>query len=91
MKFRNDLDHAILAPLTGGRFGPFSTHTAHPNVLARLGEIATTMLGSTIRVENPSAFETKTEVVRRLRAEGARVEGKLHALDLATGQLLWKT
>ncbi len=59
---------AINAPLTGGRFGPFSTHTAHPYVLERLGEIATGVLGSAVRVHNPSAFETKTEVVRRLEA-----------------------
>lgn len=63
---------AINAPLTGGRFGPFSTHTAHPHVLARLGEIATSVLGSPIHVDNPSAFETKTEVVQRLATLGMR-------------------
>jgi hypothetical protein len=57
---------AINAPLTGGRFGPFSTHTAHPHVLQRVGEIASSALSATVRVNNPSALETKTEVVGHL-------------------------
>lgn len=57
---------AINAPLTGGRFGPFSTHTAHPHVLLRIAAIANAALNGAIHVNNPSAFETKTEVVQRL-------------------------
>jgi 7-cyano-7-deazaguanine synthase in queuosine biosynthesis len=57
---------AINAPLTGGRFGPFSTHTAHPHVLALLGRLASNVLGVTVGVTNPSLLETKTEVVRGL-------------------------
>ena len=75
---------AINAPLTGGRFGPFSTHTAHPHVLARLGEIATDVLGSAMRVHNASAFETKTEVVRRLHSLGmADVVPETHSCWIA--------
>ncbi len=63
---------------------PILTHTAHPHVLARLGEIATDVLGSAMRVHNASAFETKTEVVRRLHSLGmADVVPETHSCWIA--------
>lgn len=61
---------AINAPLTGGRFGPFSTHTAHPQVLDLLGQLASGVLGVDLHVANPSLLETKSDVVRALDALG---------------------
>lgn len=61
---------AINCPLTTARIASFSTHTAHPNVLAAMGRLFSQVFGSSLQIHNPFAFETKTEVVRRLQAAG---------------------
>jgi 7-cyano-7-deazaguanine synthase in queuosine biosynthesis len=65
---------AINAPLTPGRIGGFSTHTAHPDVLAMMGRLFTAALYSSITVHNPLIERTKTEVVKEL------VPNKLEAM-----------
>lgn len=54
---------AINCPLTPGRVGGFSTHTAHPDVLAQMGRLFSQVLDRPIRVENPLLPKTKAEVV----------------------------
>jgi 7-cyano-7-deazaguanine synthase in queuosine biosynthesis len=61
---------AINCPLTMGRAGGFSTHTAHPDILTLMGNLFTHMLGQPIRVDNPLLHQTKTEVVADLAAVG---------------------
>ncbi len=53
---------AIHLPLTSARIGAFSTHTAHPNVLAAMQEFLTRALDVPIRIENPYLYRTKREV-----------------------------
>ena len=55
---------AIHLPLTQGRIGAFSTHTAHPDVLARMQTFLRGALNSPFRIINPYVHRTKAEVVR---------------------------
>jgi 7-cyano-7-deazaguanine synthase in queuosine biosynthesis len=61
---------AINCPLTTGRVGGFSTHTAHPDVLALMVNLFSQVLGNPVRVDNPLLYKTKTEVVSSLSARG---------------------
>jgi len=57
---------AIHLPLSGGRIGAFSTHTAHPTVLTRFKAFLSAILGIQIELVNPYVYETKGEVVSRV-------------------------
>ncbi len=57
---------AIHLPLTPGRIGAFSTHTAHPNVLAKVQEFIQGVLTSPMKITNPYVNRTKAEVVKVL-------------------------
>ena len=59
---------AIHLPLTHGRIGAFSTHTAHPAVLASMEEFLTAALSVPIRITNPYVHRTKREVVQVIAA-----------------------
>jgi len=57
---------AIHLPLSAGRISAFSTHTAHPEFVATMGNILSTVLNYEIRIENPFLYMTKAEVVKNL-------------------------
>ena len=57
---------AIHLPLSAGRIGAFSTHTAHPEFVTSVAEFFTEVLDYEIRVENPFLYRTKAEVVAKL-------------------------
>ena len=59
---------AIHLPLSAGRIGAFSTHTAHPEVVSRATEFFSAVLQYPITVENPFLYKTKAEVVAKLAA-----------------------
>ncbi len=61
---------AINCPLTPGRVAAFSTHTAHPDVLALMGQVFSTVLAAPIEVRNPLLPKTKSDVVADLVAAG---------------------
>jgi 7-cyano-7-deazaguanine synthase in queuosine biosynthesis len=61
---------AINCPLTMGRAGGFSTHTAHPDILSLMSNVFSKILGKPIRIDNPLLYKTKTEVVANLMAQG---------------------
>jgi hypothetical protein len=61
---------ALHLPLTAARIGSLSTHTASPPILERMGALASTVLGSTVRVTNELIGLTKPEVVGRAVALG---------------------
>ena len=69
---------AIHLPLSGGRIGAFSTHTAHPSVLAHAQELLSTVLGVPIQIVNPYLYLTKAEVVARV------VQGLPNGLAIST-------
>lgn len=54
---------AIHLPLTHGRVGSFSTHTAHPEVLTSIQEFITQALNVEFTIINPYVHKTKKEVV----------------------------
>ena len=54
---------AIHLPLTAARIGAFSTHTAHPEVVAELQDILRSLLGFNLKISNPFLYMTKAEVV----------------------------
>jgi 7-cyano-7-deazaguanine synthase in queuosine biosynthesis len=60
---------AINCPLTTGRIGGFSTHTAHLDVLMLMGKLFSEVLGKPVRIDNPLLHKTKTEVISTLVAE----------------------
>lgn len=57
---------AIHLPLSAARIGAFSTHTAHPEFVHKVGEFFTELLGYQIKVENPYLYKTKAEVIEKL-------------------------
>lgn len=59
---------AIHLPLTQGRIGAFSTHTAHPDVLSGMQDFLSSALSFQISISNPFVHETKAEVIRGLVA-----------------------
>src|SRR3989442_9239456 len=54
---------AINLPLTQARIGAFSTHTAHPEVLAKVERFFSEVLDLPIHISNPYIHNTKAEVV----------------------------
>jgi hypothetical protein len=54
---------AIHLPLTHGRVGAFSTHTAHPEVLTSIQEFVSNALNVAFTIDNPYVHKTKKEVV----------------------------
>ena len=57
---------AIHLPLSAARVGAFSTHTAHPKVLALAERVFSGILGMPLRIHNPYVDLTKAEVVGRV-------------------------
>jgi 7-cyano-7-deazaguanine synthase in queuosine biosynthesis len=57
---------AIHLPLNHARVGAFSTHTAHPEVLAMMQRILRTSLSVQFELVNPYVYRTKGEVVATL-------------------------
>jgi 7-cyano-7-deazaguanine synthase in queuosine biosynthesis len=55
---------AIHLPLTHGRIGAFSTHTAHPEVLLSMQGFLSQALDMEFRIINPYVHRTKGEVVQ---------------------------
>jgi 7-cyano-7-deazaguanine synthase in queuosine biosynthesis len=54
---------AIHLPLTAARIGAFSTHTAHPEFVARVAPLLIRLLGVEITIDNPYLYRTKGEVI----------------------------
>lgn len=57
---------AIHLPLTQGRIGAFSTHTAHPNILVGMEEFLSEALNIPFKILNPYVHLTKAEVVKKV-------------------------
>jgi 7-cyano-7-deazaguanine synthase in queuosine biosynthesis len=55
---------AIHLPLTPARIGAFSTHTAHPDVLAKAKMFFNDALQTAFHIANPYVHKTKAEVTR---------------------------
>lgn len=55
---------AIHLPLSTARVGAFSTHTAHPDVLAEVESLLSQALGVELSIQNPYVHRTKREVVQ---------------------------
>jgi 7-cyano-7-deazaguanine synthase in queuosine biosynthesis len=55
---------AIHLPLTQGRIGSFSTHTAHPDFLASMQNFLSDALKISIHISNPYVHKTKAEVIK---------------------------
>ena len=59
---------AVHLPLTAARVGAFSTHTAHPDVLADMELVLREVFGEPFSISNPFLLMTKAEVVRLVLA-----------------------
>ena len=57
---------AIHLPLTQGRIGAFSTHTAHPDVLVGMQNFLSAALYVPFEISNPYIHSTKAEVVKNI-------------------------
>jgi 7-cyano-7-deazaguanine synthase in queuosine biosynthesis len=57
---------AIHLPLTQGRIGALSTHTAHPEVLVAMQKLMSKALAVDLKITNPYVYDTKAEVVKRI-------------------------
>jgi 7-cyano-7-deazaguanine synthase in queuosine biosynthesis len=57
---------AIHLPLTEGRIGAFSTHTAHPDFVSAMQSFLTASLGTPFQITNPYMYKTKAEVIETL-------------------------
>ncbi|MFC1897598.1 7-cyano-7-deazaguanine synthase [Chloroflexota bacterium] len=55
---------ALNVPLTAARISAFTTHTAHPTFLYRMGQFISSTLNYGITIENPFLYQTKAEIVR---------------------------
>jgi|ERR1700678_568131 7-cyano-7-deazaguanine synthase in queuosine biosynthesis len=60
---------AIHLPLNHARVGAFSTHTAHPDVLAMMQRVIQTSLAVKFEILNPYVYRTKGEVIETLWKE----------------------
>lgn len=60
---------AIHLPLTSGRIGAFSTHTAHPTVLAGAKVLFSKLMRFDFHIINPYVYRTKAEIVRQISTE----------------------
>lgn len=74
---------AIHLPLSSGRIGAFSTHTAHPSFVDKMAEFFSDILQFKVRVENPYLYKTKGEVVERLVRD--------HSEAIASSVSCWKS
>lgn len=89
----HDIDHVVLGengimaincPLTLGRAAGFSTRTAHPDVLDRMGQVVGALFQRSFRVTNPLLLQTKADVVRSLaRLCGRGLVKKTHSCWIA--------
>ena len=59
---------AVHLPMTQARIGAFSTHTAHPDFLARMEALLSEATDWPLRITNPYVYKTKAEVVSVVRA-----------------------
>jgi 7-cyano-7-deazaguanine synthase in queuosine biosynthesis len=57
---------AIHLPLTEGRIGAFSTHTAHPDFVNAMQSFLSDSLGRQFQITNPYLYKTKAEVIETL-------------------------
>ena len=57
---------AIHLPLTQGRIGAFSTHTAHPDILVGMKAFLSEALNRSFKILNPYVHLTKAEVVKKV-------------------------
>jgi 7-cyano-7-deazaguanine synthase in queuosine biosynthesis len=57
---------AIHLAISTARAGPFSTRTAHPQFIRDVEKYFSELLEYPIQIENPYAYQTKAEVIRRL-------------------------
>ena len=57
---------AIHLPLTQGRIGAFSTHTAHPDILVNMEAFLSEALDAPFQISNPYIHLTKAEVVKKV-------------------------
>ncbi len=57
---------AIHLPITEARIGPFSTRTAHPEVLRLIESFLNAVLGTSFTISNPFLDKTKAEIVAPL-------------------------
>jgi 7-cyano-7-deazaguanine synthase in queuosine biosynthesis len=57
---------AIHLPLSAGRIGAFSTHTAHPDFVQQATQLFCSVLDFPLTLENPYLYLTKAEVVARV-------------------------
>lgn len=57
---------AIHLPLTQGRIGAFSTHTAHPDILVGMKAFLSAALNVPFQILNPYVHLTKAEVVKKV-------------------------
>lgn len=55
---------AIHLPLTQGRIGAFSTHTAHPDVIRSMQDLLGSLMSLRLIIRNPFVHMTKKEVVQ---------------------------
>jgi 7-cyano-7-deazaguanine synthase in queuosine biosynthesis len=62
---------AINLPLVGSIVGARATRTAHPHALAGFGELLTLVARRELRVHNPFALKTRTEIIAGLGASPA--------------------
>lgn len=70
---------AINCPLTAGRVGGFSTHTAHPGVLRLMERLFSEVFQTPMAITNPLETFTKTEVVARLADQAPELPMKTHS------------
>jgi 7-cyano-7-deazaguanine synthase in queuosine biosynthesis len=59
---------AIHLPLSAGRIGAFSTHTAHPDFVQQAAQLFSSILDVSLEINNPYLYLTKAEVVARIAA-----------------------
>ena len=57
---------AIHLPLTQGRIGAFSTHTAHPDILVDMEAFLSEALEVPFQISNPYVHLTKAEVIKKV-------------------------
>jgi 7-cyano-7-deazaguanine synthase in queuosine biosynthesis len=57
---------AIHLPLNSARVGAFSTHTAHPDVIALMQQILRAALAVEFEIVNPFLYRTKSEVIDKV-------------------------
>jgi 7-cyano-7-deazaguanine synthase in queuosine biosynthesis len=74
---------AIHLPLSAGRIGAFSTHTAHPKFVKDVGDFFRSVLQYSVQITNPFVYTTKAEVVAKLAAS--------HAAIIGASNSCWKT